>query len=155
MKGAWPSTVILLLTLGANARAQAPGQGPGPGPGPGQGQDPLAPHVFPPELVMRHAPEIGLDEKQRAAIKEVVVKMQARFLDVQWDLQAESEKMARLLQASPVDETAVLAQADKVMTLEREVKRAHLSLLVRIKNLLTDAQREKLQELRRRGGGDS
>src|SRR5207247_4354680 len=119
MKGAWPSTVILVLTRGANARAQAPGQGPGPGPGPGPGQDPLAPHVFPPELVMRHAPEIGLDEKQRAAIKEVVVKMQARFLDVQWDLQAESEKMARLLQASPVDETAVLAQADKVMTLER------------------------------------
>ncbi len=147
MKGAWPLAVIPLLILAAQARAQAPGSGPGPGPG----QDPLAPHVFPPELVMRHASEIGLDEKQRAAIKDVVVKMQARFLDLQWDLQAESEKMARLLQANPVDETAVLTQADKVMGLEREVKRAHLSLLVRIKNLLTDAQREKLQELRRRG----
>jgi len=61
--------------------------------------------------------------------------------------------MARLLQASPVDEAAVLAQADKVMGMEREVKKAHLSLLVRIKNLLTDAQREKLMELRRRGEG--
>jgi hypothetical protein len=36
---------------------------------------------------------------------------------------------------------------------EREVKKAHLSLLVRIKNLLTEAQREKLMELRRRGAG--
>jgi Spy/CpxP family protein refolding chaperone len=140
MKSAWPLAVIGLLVVAVEARAQPPGTG----------QDPLAPHLFPPDLVMRHAPEIGLDEKQRAAVKELVVKMQARFLDLQWDLQAESEKMARLLQASPVDETAVLAQADKVMGLEREVKKAHLSLLVRIKNLLTEAQRDKLMELRRR-----
>jgi Spy/CpxP family protein refolding chaperone len=143
MKRAWPLVVIALLVVGVEARAQPPGAG----------QDPLAPHVFPPELVMRHAPEIGLDEKQRVAIKDLVVKTQARFFDMQWDLQAESEKMARLLQASPVDEAAVLAQADKVMGLEREVKKAHLSLLVRIKNLLTEAQREKLMELRRRGAG--
>ena len=81
--------------------------------------------------------------------------MQSRFLELQWDVQAESEKMAKLLQASPVDEAALLAQADKVMGLEREVKRTHLSLLVRIKNLLTDAQRAKLTELRRRGEGPS
>ncbi len=143
MKRAWPLVVITLLVVSGRAGAQPPGAGP----------DPLAPYVFPPELVMRHAPDIGLDEKQRAAIKDLVVKTQARFLDVQWDLQAESEKMARLLQASPVDEAAVLAQADKVMGLEREVKKAHLSLLVRIKNQLTEAQREKLMELRRRGEG--
>ena len=145
MKRAWPLAVIAMLIVAPQARAQASGPG----------SDPLAPHVFPPELVMRHAAEVGLDESQRTAIKEAVVKMQARFLDLQWDLQAESEKMARLLQQSPVDEAAVLAQADKVMGLEREVKKAHLSLLVRIKNLLTDAQRAKLTELRRRGEGGS
>jgi Spy/CpxP family protein refolding chaperone len=143
MKRAWLLVVVAVL-LAAEADAQQP---------PGPGQDPLAPHVFPPDLVMRHATEIGLDEKQRAAIKDLVVKMQTRFLELQWDLQAESEKMARLLQASPVDETAVLAQADKVMGLEREVKRAHLTLLVRIKNLLSDTQRAKLSELRRSQGG--
>ena len=111
----------------------------GGAPPPGPGQDPLAQHVFAPDLVMRHAAEIGLDEKQRAAIKDAVIKTQSKFLDVQWEVQAESEKMARLLQASPVDETAVLAQADKVMALERDVKRTHLSLLVRVKNVLTDA----------------
>lgn len=121
--------------------------------GPPPGQDPVAQHVFAPDLVMRHAAEIGLDEKQRAAIKDAVIKMQSRFLELQWEVQAESEKMIRLLQASPVDETAVLAQADKVMALERDVKRTHLSLLVRVKNLLTDPQREKLKELRRRTEG--
>lgn len=140
MKPAWTLVVIAVLLSAAAARAESP---------PGPGQDPLAAFVFPPDLVMRHASEIGLDERQRAAVKDAVVKMQGRFLELQWDMQAESEKMARLLQASPVDEAALLAQADKVMGLERDVKRTHLSLLVRIKNLLTDAQRARLGELRR------
>lgn len=130
-----------VLSLAPPLRAQQPPTPP---------EDPLAQFVFPPELVMRYAGEIGLDERQRAAIKDAVVKTQARLLDVQWDVQGEAEKLARLLQASPVDETAVLAQADKVMGFEREVKRSHLALLVRIKNLLTDQQRAKLQELRRK-----
>ena len=141
MMGAWPFAAFLVAAMEAVT--------PPPGPGP----DPIAQHVFAPDLVMRHAAEIGLDEKQRAAIKDAVIKMQSKVLDVQWDVQAESEKMVRLLQASPVDETAVLAQADKVMALEREVKRTHLSLLVRIRNVLTDAQREKLRELRGRTEG--
>jgi Spy/CpxP family protein refolding chaperone len=143
MKRVTPWAVLAVLVLARTARAQPPAAAP----------DPLAPHVFPPELVMRHATEIGLDDRQRAAIKDAVVKTQARVMEQQWDLQPEAEKMARLLQASPVDEAAVLAQADKVMALEREVKKAHLALLVRIKNLLTEAQRQKLTELRKREAG--
>ena len=145
MKLAWPLAVAAVLSLAPVARAQHP-----PPP-----EDPLAQYVFPPELVMRFAPEIGLDEKQRAAIKDAVVRTQAKLVDVQWDVQGEAEKLIRLLQASPVDEAAVLAQADKVMGFEREVKRTHLALLVRIKNVLTDTQRARLTELRRKGpGGD-
>ncbi len=59
-------------------------------------------------------------------------------------------RQVRLLQARPVDESAVLAQADRVMNLEREIKKAHLSLLVRVKNLLTQPQQDKLAALRRK-----
>ena len=111
-------------------------------------EDPLAAHVFPPELVMKHAQEIGLDDKQRSAIKEAIQSAQSKFLDAQWSMQEESQKLARLLQARPVDEPVVLAQADKVMDLERQIKKTHLALLVRIKNVLTDTQKAKLQELR-------
>ena len=144
MKRAWPLAVAVLVLAAPPARAQQPPPPP---------EDPLAQYVFPPELVMRHAPEIGLDEKQKAAMKEAVVRTQARLLDVQWEVQGEAEKLARLLQASPVDEAAVLAQADKVMGFEREVKRTHLALLVRIKNLLTDAQKARLTALRKGGDG--
>jgi Spy/CpxP family protein refolding chaperone len=120
------------------ARAEAPGD------------DPIARAVFPPDLVMKHSQEINLDERQRAAIKEQVQKAQAQATDAQFDLQGESQRLVRLLQARPVDETAVLAQVDKVLALERQVKRTQILLLVRIKNLLTEAQQAKLTELRAR-----
>ena len=116
----------------------------------GPGDDPIARSVFPPELVMKHSQEINLDDRQRAAIKEQVQKAQTQFTDAQFDLQGETQKLVRLLQSRPADETAVLAQVDKVLNLERQVKRTQILLLVRIKNLLTEAQQAKLAELRAR-----
>lgn len=55
----------------------------------------------------------------------------------------------QLLQQSPADETKILEQADRIMALEREIKRAHLALLVRIKNTLTAEQIAKLEAIRR------
>ena len=134
-----PLLAVLLATgLVPAARAEGPGD------------DPIARAVFPPDLVMKHSQEINLDERQRAAIKEQVQKAQAQATDAQFDLQGESQKLVRLLQARPVDETAVLAQVDKVLALERQVKRTQILLLVRIKNLLTEAQQAKLAELRAR-----
>lgn len=132
--------ICLLLALAAPARnsAQPPGE------------DPIAKHVFPPELVMKYGQEIGLDDRQRIALRETVQTVQSKFLDFQWDLQEESQKLVRLLQAQPVNEAAVLAEVDKVLALEREIKRAQISLLVKIKNLLTEPQQAKLLELRKR-----
>lgn len=117
--------------------------------------DPIAQNLYPPELIMRYGGDIGLDEKQRSAVKEAVQKAQTKFIDVQWQLQEESEKLVRLLQPKPIDEAAVLAQVERVLSLEREVKKTQISLLVRLKNLLTDPQERKLAELRKRseGGG--
>ncbi len=112
--------------------------------------DPIAEHLFPPELVMRYASDIGLEDRQRTAIKEAIQKLQSRVLDLQFDVQGEAEKLVRLLQARPVDEAAAVAQADRVMSIERDVKKAHLGLLVRIKNSLSEAQQEKLLVLRRK-----
>jgi Spy/CpxP family protein refolding chaperone len=113
--------------------------------------DPIAQNLFPPELIMKHGGEIGLDAQQRGAIKEAVQQAQSKFLDAQWEMQEESGKMVRLLQARPVDEKAVLAEIDRILDFERQIKRAQISLLVRLKNLLTPAQQARLAELRRAG----
>lgn len=133
-------TAILLLLAAWGCALAARAEGPG--------DDPVARAVFPPDLVMKHSQEINLDDRQRAAIKEQAQKAQAQAMDAQFDLQAESQKLVRLLQGRPVDETAALAQVDKVLALERQVKRAQILLLVRIKNLLTEAQQARLTALR-------
>ena len=53
------------------------------------------------------------------------------------------------MEAMRVDEAAALAQADRVMALEREMKRSQLQLLIRIKNALTQQQQDQLRELRK------
>ena len=128
--------LLLLLPVAALAQQQ-------PRP-----EDPISKYLIPPELVMAHAQDVGLTEAQSAAIKKEVRATQTKFLDLQWDMQEESGRMTQLLQQTPVDEAKVLDRADKIMALEREMKRAQLTLLVRLKNLLTPAQVAKLKMLR-------
>jgi len=99
---------------------------------------------------MQHQSEIGLQDSQRTALTSAVQQAQAKFMDVQWKLSAEGGKMARLLQGTQVDETQVLEQVDRILALEREIKRGQISLMVRIKNTLTAAQQAKLAEIRDR-----
>jgi Spy/CpxP family protein refolding chaperone len=73
-------------------------------------------------------------------------------MDLQWKLSAEGEKMGRLLQGTQVDETAVLEEVDRILNLEREMKKAQISLMVRIKNTLTPEQQKKLADIRSRMG---
>ena len=113
--------------------------------------DPLARYLLPPELIMAHSTEINLAERQRAAIKSEVQKAQSKFIDMQWDMKEETEKMVRLLQQSPADEARILNQADKVMGLEREIKKTQLALLIHIRNVLTPEQMGKIEEIRRGG----
>ena len=114
--------------------------------------DPIAQYVFPPELIMKYSGEIALDAEQRTAIKEAVRQAQTKFLGAQWEMQEETTKLVHLLQAHQVDEKAVLSEADRLMDLERQVKKTQLSLMVRLKNLLTPAQQARLADLRRTGG---
>ncbi|MEA2568310.1 MAG: hypothetical protein QOI24_311 [Acidobacteriota bacterium] len=136
------SALLILLSF-VSVAAFAQQQSPQPD------NDPIGRYLIPPELVMTQSEQIGLTDKQRTTIKSEIQKMQAKFVDAQWDLQEQTGKMMQLLQQSPVDETKVLEQADRIMALEREIKRAHLALLVRIRNALTAEQIAKLEAIRR------
>ncbi len=114
-----------------------------------ENEDPIAQHLFPPEIVMKYEYDIGLDETQHTTITTEIEKARAKFLDLKQQLQAETQNMAQLLQAASVDEALVLAQVDKVMDLKREVKKTHLSLLIRIKSTLTQKQQTRLIEIRK------
>jgi hypothetical protein len=53
------------------------------------------------------------------------------------------------MKANSVNEQLALSQLDKVLDGEREIKRAHMELAIRIKNKLTPDQQTKLQSMRR------
>lgn len=130
---------IALLFASAQAWAQQPPRG----------RNPLGQFLFGPNLIMRHQRAIALTEEQKSAIKADVQEAQKRFLGLQWRMQDELEAMKSLVQQPRIDRNKALAQLDKILAIEREIKRARLSLVVAIKNRLTPEQQKQLMDLRR------
>jgi Spy/CpxP family protein refolding chaperone len=127
--------LAFLLAAGA-VRAQQPDQ------------DPIGQSFFAPELVIQHQEAIGLSPEQKEYIKTEIRQAQLKFTELQWKLQDDMEKLVGLVKQPRVDEQQVLAQLEKVLAAEREVKREQVTLLVRIKNKLTAEQQGRLSELR-------
>ena len=113
-------------------------------------EDPLAKYFYPPELVMSHQRELGLEEDQRDAIRNEIRQAQGDFVDLQWRISDETEAMKNLVRQTPADEAKILAQVDRILEVEREIKRRHLSLVIRIRNVLSPEQLAQLEEIRRR-----
>jgi TonB-dependent SusC/RagA subfamily outer membrane receptor len=112
------------------------------------GDDPFARYLFPPELVMSNQQTIGLADRQRSTIQDAMREAQARFVDLQFKMSGEGEKLQRLMQGTSIDEARLLEQVDRVLSLERDIKHTQLTLMARIKNQLTEQQQAQLRELR-------
>jgi Spy/CpxP family protein refolding chaperone len=112
---------IFLFAAGAT-RAQQPDQ------------DPIGQSFFAPELVIQHQEAIGLSAEQKDYFKTEIRQAQVKFTELQWKLQDEMEKLVSLARQPRVDEPQILAQLEKVLAAEREIKREQVTLLVRIKN---------------------
>jgi Spy/CpxP family protein refolding chaperone len=126
-----------LFIVASSSLAQAP-----------SGQDPVGENLFPPELVMAHQKEIGLTDAQKTFLRAEILRAQTRFTELQWQLQDNMETLVGLLKENPTDEDKVVAQLDKVLSAEREIKRAQIALMVRIKNKLAPEQQTRLRQVR-------
>lgn len=111
--------------------------------------DPLAKLLFDPQLVLKFASELSLQAAQRTAIVNAIKAAQGEILDRQLEMAERHQELVKSMEALRVNESAALAQADRVMELEREMKRSQLQLLIRIKNTLTQQQQDRLRELRK------
>lgn len=138
MKSIFLITILFLLFSSATVRAQQPSN------------DPLGAYMFPPELLMENQQELGLSEEKLLLLETELQQAQAKFEELQGRLQAEGEKMIELVKSSIVDESKTLSQLNKILDLEREIKRTQITLLVKIKNNLTAEQQTKLREIQNR-----
>jgi Spy/CpxP family protein refolding chaperone len=141
------------------ARAQEPGQPGRPPNAPGADNlpnrpphppnpDPLAHLMFPPDMIMNHARQLNLTDEQKAFMRSEIQKTMASFQDLQWKLQDQMELLQETMKSTSVNEQQALAQLDKVLDLEREIKRLHIGLAVRLKNRLTPEQQDQLHKMR-------
>ena len=139
--------LVLALVAGPALARDRHGRGPGG----------LRGALFPPEMLMRHAEELDLQQDQRETIIAAIQEMETNVVPLQWDLREQSEKLREMVEQSQIDEKAALSQAGRISDIEAQIKQMHLGLLIRIKNALSDEQRAKLDELkaerRRRHGG--
>jgi len=148
-------TVAFLIVTVVTAQQQPPQapQPPGPHgagniPHPPPNPDPLAHLMFPPDMIMGHARQLNLTDEQKAFMRAEIQKTTTTFQELQWKLQDQMELLQETMKSSSVNEAQALAQLDKVLDVEREIKRLHIGLAVRLKNRLTPEQQEQLHKMR-------
>src|SRR5262245_34665426 len=148
------TVAVGLLAVGmASAQQPEPDQPQQPRMPPPPPPDMLDNSVFPPDVIMEHQRELGLTDQQKAFMRGEINKTSTVFNDLQWQLQDAMEALRDTMKADQVNEQLALAQLDKVLDAEREIKKLHMALAIRIKNNLTADQVQKLQSLNRRGDG--
>jgi len=110
--------------------------------------DPLAHLMFPPDMILAHARELNLTDDQKAFMRAEVQKTMTSFQDLQWKLQDQMELLQEIMKSSTVNEQQAVAQLDKVLDIENQIKRLHIGLAVRLKNRLTPEQQDQLHKMR-------
>ena len=109
---------------------------------------------FDPQLILKHAKEIGLSAQQRQTMMDAIKKGQSALVPLQLDMAEPALEMAELIEETTVDEAAAVAKADLVLKLENEVKKTQMAMLIKIKNVLTKEQQIRLRAIRDGGRGD-
>jgi Spy/CpxP family protein refolding chaperone len=106
--------------------------------------------LIPPDLVMRNQTLLNLSSDQRNAIVKEIRQAQAQFTDLQWTLEREVDELVNLIRDRNTEEGKVIAQLDRVLGAESEIKKARLLMALRIRNALTPEQVKTLERLRNR-----
>src|SRR5437588_2425615 len=143
------STVVCMSAVFVAAQQPPPQQPDQPQqPGPPPPPPDLADAMFPPDMIMQHQRELGLTDEQKTFMRGEINKTAARFNDLQWQLQDAMEALHETMKSNNVNEQQALAQLDKVLDAEREIKTLHMGMAIRIKNKLTPEQQMQRQSMR-------
>ena len=114
--------------------------------------DPLAGAFFSPEMVLLAKDRIALTPEQWQAFQTRMEQTKPRSDELRARLEHETGALAALANQAHADEAALVAQLDRVLDVERELKHLHLGVMTAIKKLLTPGQQAQLRQLAQDGG---
>lgn len=146
--------VIAFACAAPIAMAQQPAEGPQPPQPQAERQqpppppDPLGDSIFPPDMIIQHQRELALTDEQKIFMRGEIQRTTTRFNELQWQLQDQMEAFRETVKSNSINEQLALSQLDKVLESEREIKRLHMEMAIRIKNKLTADQQMRLQTIR-------
>jgi Spy/CpxP family protein refolding chaperone len=110
--------------------------------------------LYPPDIIMRYQKRLGITEAQRSQITGAVKTFQGEVADLQWNMQSEQQRLRQSFAGYTINMEESLAQAEKVLALETQLKLAHFRLLIKIKNALTEEQIDTInREIKRKRDG--
>ncbi len=156
MKGSmgWSLAVALALTAGV-AGAQAPGDGPGFGDHRPPMEKAMGPHGDHgrwwnnPKLIEK----LKLTDEQRKAMDDILQQHREKLIDLRAAVDKAELEMEPMVRADQPNESAVLAQIDKVAQARAELEKANARFLFALRAKLTPDQWKQVQDFRNNLGG--
>lgn len=112
-----------------------------------QGQDLFQGSLFPADLIMKNRDKISLSDQQADKIKAIHSKNAGEFSTLRWDLDAENEKLKKMLQEPKINADAAQKQMDKILNLENQLKKRQFSNLLAIRGELNEKQATELASI--------
>ena len=102
--------------------------------------------LFPPKMIMENRDELNMTKKQFTTMRGIIVEVQTSVAEHQWDMQEAYKLVLAELDKSPIDEAHVLENIRAVLKAENQVKLSQVTMLIKIRNLLTTDQVEYLRQ---------
>ena len=115
--------------------------------GVGQQKDVFKGKLFAPNIILENQDALDLDKEQFTAIRAAVVEVQGSVAEHEWDLREAYMKVLADLDEVPIDEDKVMENVEAALLAENKVKQLQVTMLIRLRNLLTDEQVQYLQSL--------
>jgi len=96
--------------------------------------------LFPPVHIMRQQDKLNLSKKQVDSIKEEMRAFQSGMVDIQWALNSDQAQLNKELDKDRIDLEKTLSLMDRVLEAEGKLKKSHIGLLIKIRNVLNEEQ---------------
>ena len=97
-------------------------------------------------MMWRNLMALGLDEKQKDAIKAIQSRVMKDTIRKRADVEVSGIELRELLRKDPVDMSAVEAKLKKTESMRTDMRLTHIKAMEEIKAILTPEQRKKFKE---------
>ncbi|HXX81653.1 MAG TPA: Spy/CpxP family protein refolding chaperone [Thermodesulfovibrionales bacterium] len=95
----------------------------------------------------KHLMGLGLDEKQKEAVKAIRSKEMKGMIKKRADKQIAKVELKEILAKDPVDMRAVEAKLKQIEVIETDMRLAHINTMEEVKALLTPDQKKRMKEM--------